>query len=104
MTYKCPFEGCNYVAKSLTSLKLHAKSKHYVESLDFCPFCKRPLENNDGLRIHCAFHFDDINHALLFYLLKSSHHIGLTWKRIRHKVYRALQRGEVKIDLEVRSK
>jgi hypothetical protein len=95
--YKCPFENCSYFAKSLTSLKLHVKSKHFIESFFICPFCKTVCKNNDGLRIHCAFHFDDINHALLFYFLKSSRNISPEWKKVRHKVYRALKASRIKI-------
>jgi hypothetical protein len=95
--YKCPFEKCNHEAKSLTSLKLHVKSKHHIEALYICPVCKRECKNNDGLRIHTAFHFDDLSHALLFYFLKSSRNISPEWKKVRHKVYRALRSGRIKI-------
>ena len=97
MTYKCPFAGCDHEAKSLTSLKLHVRSKHFIEALSVCPFCGTTCKNNDGLRIHCAFKFNDINHALLFYFLKSSRNISPEWKKIRHKVYRALKSGRIKI-------
>jgi len=97
-SYKCPFENCNYETTSLTSLKRHVKRKHFIERLSVCPVCKRECRSNDGLRIHCAFNFDDVNHALLFYFLKSSRKISLGWRRVRHKVYRALQRGKLKID------
>ena len=99
MTYKCPFKNCSYEAKSLTFLKLHVRSKHFIEALSICPVCQRECKNNDGLRIHCAFNFNDINHALLFYFLKSSRNISPEWKKIRHKVYRALRGGKLKIDL-----
>ena len=101
MTYKCPFIGCDYEAKSLTSLKNHVKSKHFIEALFVCPFCGTICKNNDGLRIHSAFHFDDLNHALLFYFLKSSRNISPEWKKVRQKVYRALRRGRIKWSIKI---
>jgi hypothetical protein len=66
LTYKCPVKDCDYEAKSLTMLRLHVKKEHLIESLRVCPFCKRVFKNSDGLRMHCAFHFDYLNHAILF--------------------------------------